>query len=141
MQDEDHFIVALVRSLAKVGTTERFILDAHAEAVLEKALIDFADDPGLPRAVVGLFELAKGLEDAGCGSAAGVILSVLARVHPRLTAFAPARDEAMQAAAESFQELTGSKQARVAIDRLPPEGSLKVSALSEFGGTRRKMRG
>jgi hypothetical protein len=139
---EEHYIVGLMRSAAKRGTEERYVLDEHAEAMLERALLDFADDPSLAQAIVQLFSLAQMLHDEESSpTAAKVILTVLARLRKRFTALDPERPRTMEDVSRNFNQLTDKKPAPRVPARPPPAGSVRVSAMTEFGHTRRRMRG
>jgi hypothetical protein len=138
----DHYVVDLARSVAKRGSTERYVFDSKGEAMIERALLDFADDPTLPRAVLGLFALAQSLiDEEESPSAAKSILDVLAMVGPELRALKRNHEDKEDARRRSYNQLVDRKASPVALNAPAPAGAIKVSELSEYGSvTRRRVR-
>lgn len=135
----EHPIVALARNVAKRGTEERFVFDARAEAKLERALLDHADDPTLPVAVNGLVSLATSLYEREDSPSAGkAILAVLTKVRPQLNAIRLEQATSLENAARAFNGVRRDAAPPLAIGTPPSESSVKASTLNGFSAVRRR---
>jgi hypothetical protein len=129
---EEHPIVGFVRTLARHGSTEKFVFDADAQAKIEEALSTSARDPATATAVRQLFELAAVLHhEHASPSAAFAILMALHTVAPKLPQFTSPAAMRAERARREFDQLVGEDTPRVAPSAEAPEGAVKASSFVE----------
>ncbi len=133
----EHKIVSLIRKVAQPGPDGTFVIDAAGAQLIEHGLLKFADDQSLPDAVLGVFGMISGFHrHAKSPQAAQVLLELLVRNRPRLTALAGAgQSQRLQAAFDGLSALTGEAKAKTAPMHGDdaPKGAIKASSFNNPG--------
>lgn len=80
----DHPVVGVIRSAARPGEQEQFVLDDRALQLIEYALLRYAEAPSLPEAIQGVVTMAMGFYASGSPTAAGRLITMLAACRPKL---------------------------------------------------------